>query len=85
MGFVAWAVEPERHHGIISHLAVDRDHRRERVASALYDAAAAAMRRARVEVVSLSTGGDWFHERARAFYESKGLIAVPGVYYFMEL
>lgn len=85
VGFVAWFVEPEKHHGVIDYLAVDKDHRREGVATALYDAAIDAMRQADVEVVALGTGGDSFHQPARAFYESKGMIAVPGVYYFQEL
>jgi hypothetical protein len=43
------------------------------------------MRRTGVQVVSLGTGGEWFHEPARAFYESKGMIPVPNVSYFQEL
>jgi ribosomal protein S18 acetylase RimI-like enzyme len=85
VGFVAWFVEPEKRHGIIDYLAVDKDHRREGVASALYDAAIDAMRGADVEVVALGTGGDSFHRPAQAFYESKGMIPVPGVYYFRAL
>ncbi|HEX6516317.1 MAG TPA: GNAT family N-acetyltransferase [Nocardioidaceae bacterium] len=84
-GFVAWSVEPEKHRGTIHYLAVDKDHRRQGVASALYEAATAAMRRTGVQVVSLGTGGEWFHEPARAFYESKGMIPVPNVSYFQEL
>lgn len=85
VGYVAWFVEPDKHHGVIDYLTVDKDHRREGVASALYDAAIEAMRQADVEVVALGTGGDAFHQPARAFYESKGMVPVPGVYYFQEL
>jgi GNAT superfamily N-acetyltransferase len=85
VGFVAWSVLPERKHGQITHLAVDRGHRRHGVAGELFDAALDAMRADGVDVVALGTGGEWFHEPARAFYESKGMVAVPGVYYFTEL
>ncbi|MGN6333350.1 MAG: GNAT family N-acetyltransferase [Motilibacteraceae bacterium] len=85
VGFVAWSVLPERRHGQITHLAVDQGHRRHGVAGELFDAALAAMRADGVDVVALGTGGEWFHEPARAFYESKGMVAVPGVYYFTEL
>jgi ribosomal protein S18 acetylase RimI-like enzyme len=85
VGFVAWYVEPEKRHGVIDYLAVTMEHRREGVASTLYGAATAAMREVGVEVVALGTGGEWFHQPARAFYESKGMIPVPGVYFFQEL
>ena len=34
-----------------------------------------------MEVVSLGTGGDWFHAPARGLYESLGFHPVPVVYY----
>ena len=44
-----------------------------------------AMREHPLEVVSLGTGGDWFHAPARALYESMGFYPVPVVYYLRAL
>jgi hypothetical protein len=44
-----------------------------------------AMREQNVEVVSLGTGGDWFHAPARALYESLGFHLVPVAVYMRSL
>ncbi len=44
-----------------------------------------AMREQDVEVVSLGTGGDWFHGPARALYESLDFHLVPVAVYMRAL
>ena len=44
-----------------------------------------AMREQDVEVVSLGTGGDWFHAPARALYESLDFHLVPVAVYMRAL
>jgi hypothetical protein len=51
----------------------------------LLEHAFAHMKDRAVEVVSIGTGGDWFHAPARALYESVGCKPFPSVTYFKEL
>lgn len=83
--YVGWHVDQERRHGQIEILAVRESHRRGGLARALSEHAMSAMREHNVEVVSLGTGGDWFHAPARAFYESLGFHLVPVAVYMRSL
>jgi ribosomal protein S18 acetylase RimI-like enzyme len=85
VGYVAWAVDPDRRHGEIDTLAVRETARRDGVGRALCEHAMSAMREQGVEVVELGTGGDDFHAPARAFYESLGFHLVPVAAYLRSL
>jgi ribosomal protein S18 acetylase RimI-like enzyme len=80
-GFVAWHVDQERRLGQIEMLAVREPARGAGLGRALCEHALSAIGDRDVDVVSLGTGGDWFHAPARALYESLGFSAVPVVYY----
>ena len=79
--FIGWHIDEGRRHGQIDPLAVRQHARRNGVGRALCEHAISVMREHDVEVVSLGTGGDWFHAPARALYESLGFHPVPVVYY----
>ncbi|WBB79812.1 GNAT family N-acetyltransferase [Micromonospora sp. WMMD882] len=85
LGFAAWQTNPDKHSGEIDLIAVAADQRRHHVGTALCAHAFEAMKRAGVEVVSIGTGGDQFHDAARAFYDSLGMTAMPLVHYYMAL
>ena len=55
------------------------------VGRGLCDHAITAMRAADVEVVTVGTGGDWFHAPARALYASLGFSLVPVAVYMRAL
>lgn len=84
-GYVGWHIDLEGRHGQIDPLAVGETHRRSGLGRALCEHAMNAMREHPLEVVSLGTGGDWFHAPARALYESMGFYPVPVVYYLRAL
>jgi len=83
--YVGWHIDLEGRHGQIDPLAVRETHRRSGLGRALCEHAMSAMRQHPLEVVSLGTGGDWFHAPARALYESMGFYPVPVVYYLRAL
>lgn len=83
--YVGWHIDLEGRHGQIDPLAVRETHRRSGLGRALCEHAMSAMRAHPLEVVSLGTGGDWFHAPARALYESMGFYPVPVVYYLRAL
>jgi len=83
--FVGWHIDRKGRHGQIEPLAVRETHRRSGLGRALCEHAIRAMREQPLEVVSLGTGGDWFHAPARALYESMGFHPVPVVYYLRGL
>jgi len=83
--YVGWHNDLERRHGQIDLLAVRETHRRSGIGRALCEHAMSAMREHQLEVVSLGTGGDWFHAPARALYESMGFYPVPVVHYLRSL
>lgn len=85
VGYVGWAVDPERRHGEIDILAVSTAIRGHGVGRALCEHAFAAMKAEGVEVVEIGTGDDPFHQPARALYESLGCTPLPAVVYFKEL
>jgi len=84
-GYVAWVTEPERRHGEIDTLAVREPARGHGLGRELCEHAFAAMREQDVEVVSVGTGGDWFHAPARSLYESLGFDLVPVAVYLRAL
>jgi ribosomal protein S18 acetylase RimI-like enzyme len=84
-GYVAWVVDPDRHHGEIDILAVSHTSRGQGTGRALCEHAFADMRAQGVEVVEIGTGDDPFHQPARALYESLGCTPLPAVVYFKEL
>lgn len=83
--YVGWHIDQERRHGEIDYLAVRESHRRHGLGRALSEHAMSAMRAHDVEVVTLGTGGDWFHAPARALYESLGFHLVPVAVYMRSL
>ncbi|NUR97691.1 MAG: GNAT family N-acetyltransferase [Kribbellaceae bacterium] len=85
LGFVAWQTDHERHNAKIEILAVDAAYRRHGIGTRLSEYAFAAMRDQGATVVSLGTGGDTFHDAARALYERLGMIALPLVVYYRQL
>ncbi|SCG72514.1 GNAT family N-acetyltransferase [Micromonospora humi] len=85
LGFAAWRTDPDRRSGEIDIIAVAVARRRRHVGTALCAHAFAAMRQAGAEVVSIGTGGDPFHEPARAFYDRLGMTALPLVRYYRSL
>ncbi|MGC4897137.1 GNAT family N-acetyltransferase [Micromonospora sp. DT31] len=85
LGFAAWRLNPEKRSGEIDIIAVAADQRRHRVGATLCTHAFEAMKHAGAEVVSIGTGGDRFHDSARALYDSLGMTAMPLVHYYMAL
>ncbi|MEV0810408.1 GNAT family N-acetyltransferase [Micromonospora sp. NPDC050200] len=85
IGFAAWQTNPDKRSGEIDIIAVATDQRRHQVGTALCTHAFEAMKQAGVEVVSIGTGGDRFHDAARAFYAGLGMTAMPLVHYYMAL
>jgi ribosomal protein S18 acetylase RimI-like enzyme len=84
-GFIAWNVDPQRHNGCVTHVAVSAAHRRLHLGTALCGHAFDAMRALGAEVVRIGTGGDPFHAPARALYESLGCTPLPLVTYYRQL
>lgn len=85
VGFTAWQVEPPKGRGQVDFLVVDNAYRRQGIADALCDLAFADMRERGIHVVEIGTGGDPFHEPARAFYESRGMTSYTAVFYYKEI
>lgn len=85
VGHVAWRADPDRHHGEITLLAVDRAYRGDRTGTALCEHAFADLRERGAKLVEIGTGGDAFHTPARALYESLGCTPFPTVYYYRQL
>ncbi|PZG21751.1 GNAT family N-acetyltransferase [Nonomuraea aridisoli] len=84
-GYVAWSVDPDRHSGVVTLLAVSDRHRRHHVGTALCEHSFADMRARGAEVVEIGTGGDPFHAPARALYESLGCTPLPVTVYYRRL
>ncbi|WP_197675776.1 GNAT family N-acetyltransferase [Micromonospora auratinigra] len=85
LGFAAWQTNPDKRSGEIDIIGVAVDQRRHHVGRALCTHAFEAMKQAGIEVVSIGTGGDGFHDAARAFYDSLGMTPMPLVRYYMAL
>ncbi|MDX2549814.1 GNAT family N-acetyltransferase [Streptomyces stelliscabiei] len=84
-GYVAWRAGPTRRHGEITLLAVDAEHRGDRVGTALCEHAFADLRGRGTKLVEIGTGGDAFHAPARALYESLGCVLFPTAHYYRRL
>lgn len=85
LGYVAWNIDPARHHGEVEILAVDHRHRRTGTGAELCRHAFSDMKHRGVEVVVIGTGGDAFHAPARALYTSLGFTEVPVAVFFKQL
>jgi GNAT superfamily N-acetyltransferase len=85
LGWVGARLHLEDRMGEIYILAVDPDHQRRGVASALMEHAMAAMREAGMEIVMVETGDDPGHAPSRATYEQAGFERWPVARYFREL
>lgn len=85
VGYVAWNLDEERHHGEIDILAVSSDHRGHGAGRQLCEHAFAAMKAHGIRVVEIGTGGDPFHAPARGLYENLGCTPLPATVYFKEL
>lgn len=68
--------------GEIEMIAVDPEHQRRGVATVLLEHAIKKLRDARVQVVSIGTGGDPGHAPARGLYEKAGFRPLPIVRYY---
>jgi ribosomal protein S18 acetylase RimI-like enzyme len=84
-GYVAWSVDPPRHNGSVTMLAVSAGHRRNHTGTALCEHAFGEMRALGAEVAVISTGGDPFHAPARALYERLGCTKLPVAVYYRQL
>lgn len=85
LGFAAWNTSPDKRNGDIDIIAVAAEQRRHHVGTALCAYAFDAMKQAGAQVVTIGTGGDRFHDAARAFYDSLGMSAMPLVRYYKAL
>jgi ribosomal protein S18 acetylase RimI-like enzyme len=84
-GFVAVRLDGAERTGEIHMVAVDPDHQRRGVGSALTGFAVDRIREAGMAVAMVETGGDPGHGPARRTYERAGFTAMPVVRYFMAL
>jgi ribosomal protein S18 acetylase RimI-like enzyme len=85
-GFVATEVfDPERRMGQIYMLAVDPDHQRGGIGTALTEFAHARLKDDGMRVAMVETGGDPGHAPARRTYEKAGYTLLPIARYFKNL
>ncbi len=86
VGFVAVNVfDPKRSMGEISILAVDPDHQREAIGSALTEFALERLKEDGMTVAMVETGSDPGHAAARRTYEKAGFVLLPIARYFKNL
>ncbi len=85
VGFIGLRTHSEDMMGEIHIVAVDPDHQRRGVATALMSFASDEFRRAGLKMVMVETGGDPGHAKSRAAYESFGFRPWPVARYFKEL
>ncbi len=85
LGFVGIRIHPEDRMGEIYILAVDPDHQRRGIGTALMDFAFAEIKKAGMAMVMVETGDDPGHAPSRATYESAGFKRWPVARYFREL
>lgn len=84
-GYVGLRVHPEDSMGEIYILAVDPDHQRKGVGTALMSFAFDWMRERNLSIAMVETGGDEGHAPSRASYESVGFERYPVARYFRKL
>jgi ribosomal protein S18 acetylase RimI-like enzyme len=85
VGYIGWQIDRQGRHAEIKNLAVQESARRDGLGRALCEHALSAMHGQEIEVISLGTGGDWFHAPARSLYESLGFHLVPVAVYMRSL
>lgn len=85
LGFVGTRLYPEDRMGEIHVLAVDPDHQRRGIATALMDFAFGQIKKEGMSMVMVETGDDPGHAPSRATYESAGFKRWPVARYFREL
>jgi len=85
IGFVSVMLHRENSTGEIYMVAVDPDHQREGVGTALSTYALDWMRQAGMAVAMVETGGDPGHAAARRTYEKVGFSMLPITRYFKKL
>lgn len=85
VAFVAATLHSDRHIGEISMLAVEPEHQRHGVGSAVTEFATDWLRRAGMRVAMVETGGDAGHAAARRVYENAGYTPLPVIRYFKAL
>jgi ribosomal protein S18 acetylase RimI-like enzyme len=85
VGFVAVRLDVDDGLGEIYMLAVDPDHQRRGLGSALTGAATDWIRAAGLPIAVIDTGGDVGHAPARRTYENAGYRPMPIVRYFKAL
>ncbi|GAA4981606.1 GNAT family N-acetyltransferase [Pseudonocardia tropica] len=84
-GWVCTRLHPVDDMGEVYVLAVDPDHQRRGVGTALTDRACERVRAAGLRMVMAETGGDPGHAPARAAYEAYGFERWPVARYFRDL
>lgn len=85
IGFVAVKLHAENKMGEIYLIAVDPNHQRRGVATALTDFALSWMKSDGMSFAMVETGGDAGHEPARRTYEKSGFDLFPIARYFKKL
>ena len=85
VGFVTVIVDRPASAGEIEMIAVDPDHQRTGIATALIEHAVAWMRADGLHLAAIGTGGDPGHAPARALYEKAGFTPFPQVRYHQAL
>jgi ribosomal protein S18 acetylase RimI-like enzyme len=84
-GFVAVELDEDTRVGEIYLLAVDPDHQRQGLGTALTEFALESMKRAGMGVAVVETGFDPGHAAARRTYEKAGCVLIPAARYFKKL
>lgn len=85
LGWVGARMHPEDRMGEIYIIAVDPDHQRHGIATALMNHAIAEMRGAGLAIVMVETGDHPGHDASRAAYEAVGFERWPVARYFRKL
>ncbi len=85
VGWVGIRLHPQDRMGELHILAVDPDHQRAGVGSALIAHARAVIRSAGMDMIMVETGGDSGHAPSRAAYEHAGFQRWPVARYFGKL
>jgi GNAT superfamily N-acetyltransferase len=85
VGFVAVRLDEENDRGEVWMLAVDPDHQRHGIGTALTTVATEWIREAGMSVAMIDTGGDAGHAPARHVYAKSGYSAMPIARYFKAL
>lgn len=85
VGFTALRLHETDHMGEVYMIAVDPDHQRRGIASALIEQSLASFRQAGMTTAMVETGGDPGHAPARRAYESAGFRLFPVSRYFIKL